>query len=117
MNNLEKVQALLTGGSRTIVYGYPSGVTADPVISLSIAESDNAVYAMGDVLKSTYTTVDISVYATDYLAGYSLLLAIKSEIQSAVKSTVKILFTNFGESGYDTDLQRHVLTSKYKIIE
>ena len=117
MNNLEKVQALLANGSRTIVYGYPSGVTADPVISLSITDSDNAAYAMGDVLKSTYTTVDISVYATDYLTGYNLLLAIKSEIQTVVKSTVKIVFANFGELKYDSGLQRQVLTSKYKIIE
>ena len=117
MNSLEKINALITNGSRTIVYGKPVSVSVNTVISLSIGESDNATYSMGDLLAACYTTVDISVYATDYLVGYDTLLAVKNEIQAATKSTVKILFANFGESKYDADLQRHVLTSKYKIIE
>lgn len=117
MNNLEKINALLSKEGRSIVYGRPVTAEAVEVISLSIGEGEDAVNSLGDSGRTTYTTVEIAVYASDYLAGYNLLLAVKSEIARAIKSTVKIAFKRFCESKYDETLSRHVLRSQYKIIE
>lgn len=117
MNNLEKINALLAKEGRTIVYGEPESATAETVVSLSLGDGDEALSALGDSARATYTTVDITVYAVDFLTGYDLLLAIRNEIAAAVKSTVSIVFKRFLASKYDAALARHILNSQYKIIE
>lgn len=117
MNNLQKINGLLAKDGRTIVYGVPAAVADDSVIAIGIGEGDAAVGSLRERGRIVYTTVDISVYAADYIAGYDLLLAVKNEIEAAVKSTVKIVFQRFCESKYNTELQKHVLKSQYKIIE
>ena len=117
MNNIQKIGGLLAKEGRTIVYGIPQTAETDNVISLSLGDGDDAVRSLRDKRGTTYTTVDIDVYASDYSAGYDLLLEVQSEIESAVKSTVAIIFKRFISSEYDERLARHVLKSQYKIIE
>ena len=114
MNNIQKIGGLLAKEGRTIVYGIPQTAETDNVISLSLGDGDDAVRSLRGTM---YTTVDIDVYASDYSAGYDLLLEVQSEIESAVKSTVAIVFKRIIASEYDERLARHVLKSQYKIIE
>ena len=86
-------------------------------VSLSVGESDDSVRSLYDKRGVEYTVLEADVYATDYISGYDLLLTVKSEIENAVKSTVRIIFKRFPASEYDERLQRHVLRSQYKIIE
>lgn len=117
MNNLRKIGGLLAKEGRTIVYGIPQTAETDNVISLSLGDGDDAVRSLRDKRGTTYTTVDINVYASDYSAGYDLLLEVRSEIESAVKSTVAIVFKRIIASEYDERLAKHILKSQYRIIE
>lgn len=117
MNNLQKISELLALEGRTIIYGKPTSAAEGNVIALSIGDGDNAVRTLGDGYAAMYTTVNIDVYCSDYSAGYDLLLAVRGEIQSALKSTVGIVFLRFLASEYDEQLERHVLKSQYRITE
>ena len=116
MNILEKIKNFLANESRNIVYGRP--LAADgTVLSLSMGDSDDAELSLGDCECISYQTVNITVYADDYLQGYDMLMAVRSEIKTAEKNTVKIAFLRFCESDYDSALGKHVLKSQYKIFE
>lgn len=117
MNYLQKIEKLLDGKDLTVLFGLPLEIDDALAVSLSIGDSDDAVRALGDGRGRDYVTVDLNVYASDYNAGLDTLLAVKREIENAYKSTLNIFFLKFSESGYDERLKKHVLKSKYKIIE
>lgn len=116
MNILEKIKNFLARENRNIVYGRPLSAD-DTVLSLSMGDSDDAELCLGDYGCISYQTVNIAVYTADYIRGYELLQAVKSEIEAAEKNTVKIAFKRYCESGYDAALEKHVLKSQYKIFE
>lgn len=116
MNILEKIKNFLAHENRNIVYGKPLTVDGT-VLSLSMGDSDDAELSLGDFGYISYQTVNVNVYADDYLQGYDMLMAIRSEIKNAEKNTVKIAFKRFNESDYDSALGKHVLKSQYKIFE
>lgn len=117
MNYLQKISNLLVNQDRNITFGLPVNNIADTFISLGIGESEDSSRVLGDKRRCDYITVNIDVYSFDYNEGFDTLLAVRAEIENAVKSTISIFFTGFAESGYDERLQKHVLKSKYKIIE
>jgi hypothetical protein len=117
MNCLQKINKLLENETRTIIFGVPREATENTVISLSIGDSDVCARSLGDKRRTDYVTVEINVYAADYNVGLGVLLSVRDEIENAVKSTVNIFFTNFVQSDYDERLNKHVLKSRYKIIE
>lgn len=117
MNNLQKLSELLAKDGRTVVCGVPRSMTAENTVVLGIGDGDDARRSLGDKPGVRYTTVNVDVYAADYSAGYDLLLELRREIESAVKSTVAIVFKRFRTSEYNEQLQRNVLRSQYKIIE
>lgn len=116
MNILEKLKNYLADENRSIVFGKPQTADTD-VLSLSMGDSDDAELSLGDDGCIMYQTLNVTVYAEDYLQGYDLLMAVRSEITSAEKNSVKIAFLRFCESDYDAALEKHVLKSRYKIFE
>lgn len=117
MNCLQKIDQLLEGKNLTIVYGTPRENIADTFIALGMGDGDIATRSLGDNRRADYITVNINVYASDYNVGLDTLLDVRNEIENAVKSTVNIIFVRYIESGYNEQLQKHILKSQYKIIE
>ncbi len=116
MNILEKIKNFLANENRSVVYGRPLAADGN-VLSLSMGDSDDAELLLGGDECISYQTVNVTVYADDYLQGYDMLMAVRREIQTAEKNTVKIAFLRFCESNYDAALEKHVLKSQYKIFE
>lgn len=79
MNILEKLKNYLADENRSIVFGKPQTADTD-VLSLSMGDSDDAELSLGDVGCISYQTLDVAVYADDYLQGYDLLLSVKQAI-------------------------------------
>lgn len=116
MNVLERIKNFLVREDRNIVFGRPSAAE-DTTLALSLGESDDAKLSFGDSASLKYLTLNIDVYASDYLHGYDLLAAVRNEITKAEKNIVKIFFKCYRESEYDAELGKHVLRSQYKIFE
>lgn len=116
MNILERIKSFLGSADRSIVYGKPLAAEGT-VLALSMGDGDDADRTLGDFGCLTYQTLDVTVYADDYIEGYDLLTAVRSEITRAEKNTVKIAFKRFTASDYDETLKKHVLRSQYKIYE
>lgn len=116
MNILEKLKNYLARDGVDVVCGRPQTV-GGTTLALSMGDGDDAELSLGDDGCIMYQTLNVTVYAEDYLQGYDLLMAVRSEITSAEKNSVKIAFLRFCESDYDAALEKHVLKSQYKIFE
>ena len=117
MNHLEKLYALLTKADRQIKYGILTDETADPLITLQSGDSFPSGSHIGDVKAVEYPTVIVSVYSTDYLAGFGLSRTLKGEIKSALKDNTKIIHTRDDGSAYDKEKSKYLFKSHFKIIE
>ncbi len=116
MNILEKLKNYLARDGVDVVCGRPQTV-GGTTLALSMGDGDDAENMLGDVGCISYQTLDVAVYADDYLQGYDLLLSVEQAITAAEKTTVKISFKRYCASSYDEKLGKHVLTSQYKIYE
>lgn len=116
MSFLEKVYTLLAKEGRQIKYGTYTTESSDPLVTLEVGESLPNFNHMGDQSAVEYQFLIVGVYSSDYLAGFNLLEAIKSELKMAQKATVRLYHVGNLASGYDKDTTKYVFKAKYKII-
>lgn len=114
MNILEKISALLTKEGRTIKYGEWDNDVVDPLICLAMGESKPSSAHIGDGQAVSYPMVIVSVISSDYIAGFNLIETLKTEIKSAIKSTIKVVFTK--DSASERKESKYVFKSHFKQI-
>lgn len=116
MTSLEKIKQLIQKGNIEIFIGMPVNNWQDMYVGLSIAESPNTRHFLGDMVGAKYRYIRIDVYCTNYLDGFNLMEEIKTKIDDAEKSTMKIVHVKDLNSSRDTSLSKHVISTLYKEI-
>lgn len=116
MNYLQKIYALLSKEGRTVKYGVMTDETAPLLVTIAADEDAESTPCLGENGFSRIACVLVSVYAADYLEGWTLSQTLDEELKSAVKDTVFLTYDKALGSDYDESKARYVFKTRYKII-